>query len=660
MGPELPGEGRQFASAEAGHDGVGDQQGDVFDGLQHGFCLDAVAGFEHRVAQFGELLADHLTYFGFVLDQEHQALLIGDAGRGGAEGLRGGRGGVGHRHDEAHVGALARGAENADVAARLANEAIHHGQAEAAAGAEGLGGEEGLEEAWQEFRRNAGTGVGDVELHVVAGRHFNKQGEAAGNVAARHRDGQLAALGHRVAGVDGQVEEGVFELVRVDQRMKLFGGQVEVDVDALGEGARQQLGHAVHQRTDFHRAGRQRLLAREGEQAADQFGAAAGRRQGRFQVVVEALVGGQFVLQRGQVAGDDGEQVVEVVGESAGELADGFHLLGLDQCGLAGLLFGDVDGQHEEALYAAGNRGFRYHRAAGIYLAAVGVGARVLVADLLATGGLLEIRLDLDIGFGPEDFGDAAPDDALLVGAEPLGVALVGEEIVFAGVHVGDQCRNGVHDEAQAFFAAGQLGSHVVEAGGGRFEFGGAGAHAGFQVGVLAFDELFVAALFGDIGPQGDEAQVGNRHATDRQDLPVGAGAFGVVGLEGANGGHAFGYQTFDFGVAARAAAVLAALDVEAHEGLERRADAHHVFGKVEQAQQGLVPGNQLGRGVEDRDGLVEEVEAGQQQVVAAQLFRGAGAGARCAGRDGEAGGHACHRAMKSKKAASGRAGENR
>ena len=33
----------------------------------------------------------------------------------------------------------------------------------------------------------------------------------------------------------------------------------------------------------------------------------------------------------GEAAGDDGEQVVEVVGEAAGELADGFHLLGLDE-----------------------------------------------------------------------------------------------------------------------------------------------------------------------------------------------------------------------------------------------------------------------------------------------------------------------------------------
>ena len=43
----------------------------------------------------------------------------------------------------------------------------------------------------------------------------------------------------------------------------------------------------------------------------------------------------ELVAQGVEVAGDDGEQVVEVVGEAAGELADGFHLLGLDQRGLS-------------------------------------------------------------------------------------------------------------------------------------------------------------------------------------------------------------------------------------------------------------------------------------------------------------------------------------
>jgi hypothetical protein len=122
------------------------------------------------------------------------------------------------------------------------------------------------------------------------------------------------------------------------------------------------------------------------------------------------------------------------------------------------------------------------------------------------------------------------------------------------------------------------------------------------------------------------------------------------VGLEGAHRGHALGDQALDLGRVAGAAAVFAALDVEAHELLEGRADPHQRLGEVEQAQQGLVPGDQLGGGVEHRDGLVEEVEAGQQQVVAAQLFGGAGAGAgrmagACHGRGRVPAGRAARRA---------------
>jgi hypothetical protein len=44
-----------------------------------------------------------------------------------------------------------------------------------------------------------------------------------------------------------------------------------------------------------------------------------------------------MALRRFEIADDDGEQIVEIVGNSAGELADGFHFLPLEQP-LAGLI----------------------------------------------------------------------------------------------------------------------------------------------------------------------------------------------------------------------------------------------------------------------------------------------------------------------------------
>jgi hypothetical protein len=66
------------------------------------------------------------------------------------------------------------------------------------------------------------------------------------------------------------------------------------------------------------------------------------------------------------------------------------------------------------------------------------------------------------------------------------------------------------------------------------------------------------------------------------------------VGLEGAHGGHAPATRRSTSAGLRPPPCVFAALDVEAHELLEGRADPHQ-DGKVEQAQHGLVPGDQLG-----------------------------------------------------------------
>ena len=81
--------GGQLAPAEAGHHGVGDEQGDVLDGFEHGAGLEAVGGLEHRVAELGELLADDLAHLGLVLDQQHQPAAVGGGRRRRATGAGG-------------------------------------------------------------------------------------------------------------------------------------------------------------------------------------------------------------------------------------------------------------------------------------------------------------------------------------------------------------------------------------------------------------------------------------------------------------------------------------------------------------------------------------------------------------------------------------------
>ena len=63
---------------------------------------------------------------------------------------------------------------------------------------------------------------------------------------------------------------------------------------------------------------------------------------GRFDEILGKGVVGVIFLERHQIADDHREHVVEVVGQAAGELADGLHLLGLGQGSLGAALLGDI------------------------------------------------------------------------------------------------------------------------------------------------------------------------------------------------------------------------------------------------------------------------------------------------------------------------------
>ena len=103
----------------------------------------------------------------------------------------------------------------------------------------------------------------------------------------------------------------------------------------LAERPAEQVRHAGDQPVDVDRLRVERLTAREGQQALGQRSGALGAAMRILRRPLEAgrvaAGGADMALQGLQVAEDDGEQVVEVMGDAAGELADRFHLLGLAQ-----------------------------------------------------------------------------------------------------------------------------------------------------------------------------------------------------------------------------------------------------------------------------------------------------------------------------------------
>ena len=145
------------------------------------------------------------------------------------------------RQVDAHRRALADLGIDPDLPARLAREAIDHRQAQPGALAERLGREERLERLGDDLRASC-----RCRYRSRRSRHTGRPADPAGAPRARRAivgglDRQLAAVGHGIARVDAEVENGVFELVGVDQRRPQAARADDLDLDAGPDGAPDEL-----------------------------------------------------------------------------------------------------------------------------------------------------------------------------------------------------------------------------------------------------------------------------------------------------------------------------------------------------------------------------------------------------------------------------------
>jgi hypothetical protein len=132
-------------------------------------------------------------------------------------------------------------------------------------------------------------------------------------------DGQNTAFWHGIARVHGKVDQGDLELGGVELDRPERRIEVELDPNVASQRLHEHIVHADDQRIHVDHLGLERVLAPEGQQLAGQ--------------PTSLLDGSQCVLdetrspllgrppQQIEIAHDDGEQVVEVVGDAAGELA---------------------------------------------------------------------------------------------------------------------------------------------------------------------------------------------------------------------------------------------------------------------------------------------------------------------------------------------------
>ncbi len=125
-----------------------------------------------------------------------------------------------------------------DPAAVLGDDAVDGGEAEAGAFALFLGGEEGVEDFGDDFGWDTGAGIGDGEADEGAGAAVGVGFEFVGGelgVGGGERDG--TAVGHGVAGIDGEVDDDLFHHADVGHGGVEVGFAVEDELDIFADEA---------------------------------------------------------------------------------------------------------------------------------------------------------------------------------------------------------------------------------------------------------------------------------------------------------------------------------------------------------------------------------------------------------------------------------------
>ena len=201
------------------------------------------------------------------------------------------------------------------------HEAVNLRQSQTGALADRLGGEEGIEDLAEDIGRDAGAGILHRNRDMTAGASL----VAGRNVMRRNRDD--AAAGHGVARVDDEIDQRRFEFGDVDHDRPDAPADVELQRHRAADAGIEHFAHRVDAFGDIDDLRVDALPPRECQQLAGEGGAALGRRFDRRQRPLALGIVANHFPQRVKTAADDHQEIVEIMGDAAGQLAERVELL---------------------------------------------------------------------------------------------------------------------------------------------------------------------------------------------------------------------------------------------------------------------------------------------------------------------------------------------
>ena len=149
-------------------------------------------------------------------------------------------------------------------------------------------------------------------------------------------DAEPAAVGHRIARVEDQVEQHLLDPAQVGEREQLPGLEIELELDGLADGHAQHPLRGPDRGVEIEAAGLDQVPPGKGQQLAGERRGAGGGIGDRLHVLPPRVAGRQRLRHEFAVAEDRHQHVVEVVSHAPSQPTDGLEPLRLPETFVAG------------------------------------------------------------------------------------------------------------------------------------------------------------------------------------------------------------------------------------------------------------------------------------------------------------------------------------